>query len=132
MSTAAPTPPGGTPAEIADFIATAETLAREARAETRHMLDLPYGPEKRHRLDLYLPADEAARDLPVLMFWHGGRWRRGQRQWVGLMARAVINMGTTSTRGSRLMPIHAANPRPHTMLTAAPESGRKTPKERRK
>ncbi len=89
MSTAAPTPPGGTPAEIADFIATAETLAREARAEIRHMLDLPYGPEKRHRLDLYLPADEAARDLPVLMFWHGGRWRRGQRQWVGLMAPAV-------------------------------------------
>jgi acetyl esterase/lipase len=75
--------------EVAAYIAAAEKLARAARAEVRHVLDLPYGPERRHRLDLYLPADEAARDLPVLMFCHGGRWRRGLRQWNALMAPAV-------------------------------------------
>lgn len=44
-------------------------------------LDLAYGKHERQRLDLYRSA--AAKDAPVMVYIHGGGWRRGDKRGVG-------------------------------------------------
>ncbi len=39
--------------------------------------DLPFGPDSKHRLDVYLPA--AADNAPVIVMVHGGAWMRGSK-----------------------------------------------------
>lgn len=42
---------------------------------------LAYGPSQRHRLDIYVPADDAmAPPPPVVLFLYGGSWRNGARE----------------------------------------------------
>jgi acetyl esterase/lipase len=58
--------------------------------------DLAYydGPdfdEKKHRLDLYLPA--RAEGFPVLLFIHGGAWRNGDRKPYRYLGRALAQKG---------------------------------------
>ena len=43
----------------------------------RAVRDISYGPHDRHKLDVYQP--EGARDLPVVMFIHGGAFIRGAK-----------------------------------------------------
>lgn len=43
--------------------------------------DIPYGPDPRHRLDIYLP--DQTNSVPVLMFVSGGNWSEGSKEWVG-------------------------------------------------
>jgi acetyl esterase/lipase len=43
----------------------------------RLMRDLAYGPDPRHRMDVYLPARPAG--APVLFMVHGGAWRTGDK-----------------------------------------------------
>lgn len=54
---------------------------------------LAYGPDTRHRLDLYRPK-AAGGDMPVVLFFYGGSWRggaRGDYRFVGAsLARAGI------------------------------------------
>ena len=52
--------------------------AFEARV-TEH-LDIAYGNHERHRIDLYQPAK--AKDAPVMVYVHGGGWRRGDKRAV--------------------------------------------------
>jgi acetyl esterase/lipase len=40
--------------------------------------DLAYGAERRQRLDIYAPRN--ARHLPVVIFWHGGTWKSGDKK----------------------------------------------------
>ena len=40
-------------------------------------LDLAYGPHERHRLDLYAPS--AATPIPILIFFHGGGFLKGDK-----------------------------------------------------
>lgn len=42
--------------------------------------DQHYGPNPRHRLDLFLPEDASTTSRPVLMFVHGGGFLRGDKQ----------------------------------------------------
>jgi arylformamidase len=73
----------------------ANILARSKKvaATTRCQLDLAYGPDYWQKLDVYLPADEAAcRDLPVLVFLHGGGWSNGYKEWMGYMAPAFLDL----------------------------------------
>ena len=46
----------------------------------RSLPDLPYGPDARQRMDVYLPADAAPRLRPMIVFVHGGTWMRGDRR----------------------------------------------------
>ena len=39
--------------------------------------DLPYGSEKRQRLDVYVP--KKAADRPIVIFWYGGTWVHGSK-----------------------------------------------------
>jgi len=69
-------------AYAADILARSRVVA----ASSRVVLDVPYGDDYWQRIDLYLPAREGLRDLPVLLFLHGGGWVNGYKEWMGFMA----------------------------------------------
>jgi len=50
-----------------------------------------YGPDPQHRYDVFAAA--GMRDAPVLVFWHGGGWTNGYKEYVHFMAEAVIRRG---------------------------------------
>jgi len=59
-------------------------LALARGSDVREVRDLAYvdGPDAdpvKHKLDLYLPKD--AKNVPVLMWIHGGGWKTGDRSW---------------------------------------------------
>ncbi|MEL0251986.1 MAG: alpha/beta hydrolase [Novosphingobium sp.] len=51
-------------------------------------IDCAYGPHERHRLDLYRASDE--RDLPVVLFVHGGGFRLGDKGDNGSWQNAAV------------------------------------------
>ncbi|MBK1636591.1 alpha/beta hydrolase [Rhodovulum adriaticum] len=53
-----------------------------ARAD-RVLRDIPYGPDPRQRMDVYLP--ESAVHAPVLVMVHGGAWRFGDKTSLGVV-----------------------------------------------
>lgn len=65
-----------------------------------------YGPEARHRLDLYRPqnrAEDAA--LPVLIFVYGGSWDSGRKEDYGFVGHAFAARGfLTAVADYRLVP----------------------------
>jgi arylformamidase len=52
----------------------------------------PFGSHAAQRLDVYLPR-RARGDVPVLVFWHGGGWTNGWREYVRFMAPHVVRRG---------------------------------------
>ena len=70
-----------------------EALARsrEAAARCRTVLDVAFGPDEDQKLDLYLPGDACARDVPVILFFHGGAWMHGYKEWAGFMAPVLVD-----------------------------------------
>jgi acetyl esterase/lipase len=76
--------------------ATLNALA--ALASRRVAADVAYGPLARHRLDVYAPSLAApAGGHPVVVFFYGGSWNRGERadyRFVGeaLAARGVLTL----------------------------------------
>jgi len=65
-----------------------------APAGARGPRDVAYGPDPRHRLDLYLPAGAApAQPRKTLVFIHGGGWRRGTKDRYGFVGRAFARAG---------------------------------------
>lgn len=47
-------------------------------AISRKYLDVPYGPGKRRKIDIYLP-DEGEGPFPAILFLHGGGWEFGRK-----------------------------------------------------
>jgi arylformamidase len=67
--------------------------------------DLAYGSDRLQRYDVYAP--RAAHGAPVLVFWHGGGWTNGYRDYVRFMAPHVTRMGVVLVAPSyRLAPAH--------------------------
>lgn len=56
------------------FTTEQERLAAQAPAA---LVDAPYGPHERHRLDLYAPQSASA--APILIFFHGGGFLKGDK-----------------------------------------------------
>lgn len=54
---------------------------------------IAYGPDARQKLDIYAPAQKAATARPVLVFFHGGAWRDGERDGYGFLGRAFASRG---------------------------------------
>ena len=52
--------------------------------------DVAYGPHRLHRYNVFSPA--SARNAPVLMWWHGGGWTNGYRDYVSFMALNIVRM----------------------------------------
>lgn len=62
-----------------------------------------YGPEARHRLDIYRP--DAAEDAPILFFIYGGSWNSGARADYAFVGRAFAARGfLTVIADYRLVP----------------------------
>ncbi len=53
---------------------------------------LAYGPDPRHKLDVYGPAQRTG-PLPLLVFFYGGAWSSGARQHYAFAARALAAQG---------------------------------------
>ena len=62
-----------------------------------------YGTHRLQRYDVYAPA--GARNAPVLVFWHGGGWTNGYRDYNRFMAPHVVGLGMVLVTPSyRLVP----------------------------
>jgi acetyl esterase/lipase len=53
--------------------------------------DISYGPHRRQRYDLFTPPDIS--NAPILVFFHGGGWTNGYKEFTGFMADAVTRNG---------------------------------------
>jgi acetyl esterase/lipase len=54
---------------------------------------IAYGSDERQKLDVYVPEDAADKAYPVLLFFHGGAWRDGERDGYGFLGRAFAARG---------------------------------------
>lgn len=57
------------------------------------ILDTAYGADPHQKLDTYLPRTKPYDT--VIMFWHGGTWRHGDKRRYGFMGRTLAGMGYT-------------------------------------
>ena len=80
--------------------------SREADfADLKVQRDLPYGAHLLQHCDVFAPLH--ASQCPVLIFWHGGGWTNGYRQYVHFMAQHVCALGLVLVAPSyRLVPAH--------------------------
>jgi acetyl esterase/lipase len=61
-------------------------------AYKRHA-NLAYGADPQHRLDVYVPDGAAAASRAVVLFWHGGRWRFGDKSDYRFVGAALAQAG---------------------------------------
>ncbi|MFZ4288397.1 alpha/beta hydrolase [Variovorax sp. HJSM1_2] len=54
-------------------------------------LDQAYGEHRLQRFNVFAP--KQAKNAPVLVFWHGGGWTNGYREYANFMARHVTALG---------------------------------------
>ncbi len=71
------------------YARTALQMSRLAATTTRCRLDAAYGEGPWRKLDIYLP-EEAGKDLPVLLYLHGGGFTHGYKEWMGLAAPSIV------------------------------------------
>jgi acetyl esterase/lipase len=57
----------------------------------RHV-DIAFGPDPQQRLDVYVP-ERGAEPRPVVVFWHGGRWRYGDKADYRFVGAALAESG---------------------------------------
>lgn len=62
-----------------------------ARDYTRQN-DLAYGSDPRQRLDVYVP-DQRTAEPPVVVFFYGGRWQHGTRDFYAFVGEALASRG---------------------------------------
>ncbi|HWX28386.1 MAG TPA: alpha/beta hydrolase [Steroidobacteraceae bacterium] len=59
----------------------------------RRHRNIPYGPDPRHVLDVYVPDKVSAESRPLVVFWHGGRWRIGDKADYRFVGAALTELG---------------------------------------
>ena len=93
--------------------AAADDYARQVMAWAREPLpddvvvqrDIPYGPHRLQRYNVFAP--RGARNAPVLVFWHGGGWTNGYRDYSTCLAAQIVRLGLVLVAPSyRLAPEH--------------------------
>ncbi len=68
------------------------------------LADLAYGPDPRHKLDLYVP-DGLTAPAPVLLFFYGGSWQSGSKAIYRALGEAFASQGiVTAVADYRLYP----------------------------
>jgi acetyl esterase/lipase len=55
--------------------------------------NIAYGPDPQQRLDVYVPDGNAPKPRPVIVFWHGGRWRYGDKADYRFVGAALAESG---------------------------------------
>ena len=86
--------------------------SRKVVAETRCLIDVPYGDDFYHKLDIFLPDDETLTGLPVLLFFHGGAWRHGFKEWLGFMAPVLTDLPAIFVSANYRLTPEAKHPAP--------------------
>ena len=67
--------------------------------------DRSYGIDARQRLDIYRPVN--AQKAPVILFWYGGSWQHGAKDYYGFVGRALAQQGFVAALPDyRLAPEH--------------------------
>ncbi|MEO6626680.1 MAG: alpha/beta hydrolase [Burkholderiaceae bacterium] len=93
--------------------AAADDYARQVMAWAQEPLPddvvmqraIAYGPHRLHRYDVFAP--RGARNAPVLVFWHGGGWTNGYRNYTTWQAAQIVRLGMVLVAPSyRLAPEH--------------------------
>jgi acetyl esterase/lipase len=77
---------------------------RSARLRAQHpeLLDLPYGPKERNRIDIFRCGGDRA---PLFVFIHGGYWQRNSKEMFACMAEGPLARGCdVATVGYTLAP----------------------------
>jgi acetyl esterase/lipase len=74
-----------------DFVDQVAPGASEYRGTP--IVGIAYGEDERQKLDIYVPEGEAEKPYPVLVFFHGGAWRDGERDGYGFLGRAFAARG---------------------------------------
>lgn len=79
---------------------------RVGRAGVRQVANgRSYGPDRRHKLDVWAPARAAGERLPVVMFFYGGGWQSGARGDYAFAGAALASRGfVTVIPDYRLVP----------------------------
>src|SRR3954468_13808055 len=89
---------------VPDHLAYFERWRRDSdfvRGTLRCVLDLPYGPDPRHRIDLFPAADAAG----TVVFIHGGYWRSLDKDMFAWLAASWVAAGMNfATFNYRLCP----------------------------
>lgn len=56
--------------------------------------NIPYGDDEKQKLDIYWPEEQASSDkAPVVIFYHGGSWKDGERKGYAFLGRAMASRG---------------------------------------
>jgi acetyl esterase/lipase len=55
--------------------------------------NISYGADPQHRLDVYVPDQVSAGPRPLVVFWHGGRWRFGDKTDYRFVGAALAELG---------------------------------------
>ena len=89
---------------LAGCSATGTLNALVPRSTYRLQEGIAYGPAPRQRLDAYLP-EGGARDAPLVVFFYGGDWTRGERADYRFVGEALASAGiVTVVADYRLSP----------------------------
>jgi arylformamidase len=80
-------------------------LSADAAHHVRVLREIAYGAEPHQCMDIFLPQQPGLRDLPVLLFMHGGGWTHGTKDWCGFMAPPIVELPAIFISvGYRLIP----------------------------
>ena len=92
------------PSPFRDPLAWINRLVPKDRGTRRIASGLTFGPDPRHRLDLFAP-DKPRAALPVMLFIYGGGWSSGSRIPYAFAGRAFAALGfLTAIADYRLVP----------------------------
>jgi arylformamidase len=95
------------PPEAEHYARRAMELSRQQAAKCDVIFDIPYGGDDWQKIDIYRPPEANNGSLPVLLFAHGGGWTHGHKEWMGLLAPAIISIPAIFISVSyRLAPEH--------------------------
>jgi acetyl esterase/lipase len=67
--------------------------AGKAEYDGAPVIGIAYGKDERQKLDVYMPTGKSGDAYPVLVFFHGGAWRDGERDGYGFLGRAFAARG---------------------------------------
>ena len=80
-------------------------LSKQIVPSLRAELDVAYGEDFYHKIDVFLPDQEGLTGLPVFVFFHGGAWRHGFKEWEGFIAPNITDLPAIFISGNyRLSP----------------------------
>ena len=76
----------------ADYAARILAGSKAVAARYPTAMDIAYGDDYWQKVDFYLPHDVGAGDLPVMCYIHGGAFRNGFKEWMGVLAPPFLDL----------------------------------------